>query len=371
VNLQGLDRGAAPRGATIAHPGTLRSTRRAWAVVRLLASAPPALERGGRVRFHEATFERAARMRVLGRAADGIDEETLVAPGDLFILRRPAPVNTVGGGVIVESEPPRRAQEHDIDLAHIEPVLALRLRLARAGAAGRRPSDLAIELGLARPALERSLASLEAEGVVVRAGGSWFDALSWSELRRHALDELARFHDRETLRSGMSREALRVRAGGALSHDAWRDLLASLEAEGVLRIDGERVALAGHSVVLGDAERALADRIEATFRARALDPPDLAELVAPEDAARSREVIALLVESRKLVRIPDGRLFHADALADLRERLRRHAASSRTIDVAAFKALSGTSRKNAIPLLEHLDSERSTRRVGNVREILL
>ena len=67
----------------------------------------------------------------------------------------------------------------------------------------------------------------------------------------------------------------------------------------------------------------------------------------------------------------DGRLFHADALADLRARLRQHAARSRTIDVAGFKALTGISRRNAIPLLEQLDAERSTRRVGNLREILL
>jgi selenocysteine-specific elongation factor len=287
-------------------------------------------------------------MRVVGRTADGslrvelrFDEEALVAPGDRFILRRPSPVNTVGGGVIVEADPPRRSREHDaIELDRIEPVEAVRLRLARAGAAGRRPSDLAVELGVARAALEHAFERLEAGGVAVRAGGSWFDAASWSEVRSRTLEELARFHDRETLRSGMSREALRAHAGAALSHDAWRGLLATLEAEGLLRLEGERVARAGHSVVLGDAERALADRIESAFRQRGLDPPEVDELVAPEDVARSRAVVALLVENRKLVRIPDGRLFHADALADLRERLRRHA-------------------------------ERSTRRLGNVREILL
>jgi selenocysteine-specific elongation factor len=71
------------------------------------------------------------------------------------------------------------------------------------------------------------------------------------------------------------------------------------------------------------------------------------------------------------VRIQDRRLFHAEALEGLRARLRRHAATSRAIDVGTFKELAGVTRKNAIPLLEQLDAERATRRVGDSREILL
>jgi selenocysteine-specific elongation factor len=348
-------------------------------VVRLLPQAPLALTRGGRVRFHEATFERGARMRVLAGEAGSelavelwLDEEAALAPGDRFILRRPAPVNTVGGGVIVESAPPRRGRDlAAIDTARIELDLALPLRLERAGAAGRRPADLALELGRTRDEVDRTLGALEGAGQAVRAGGSWFDARAWHVTREHTLAELERFHAREPLQSGMSREMLRVRAGGDLGHDAWRDLLAALENEGAVRLEGERVARAGHSVVLDGAERELAERVESRFRDAGLDPPNLDDLVGASDLDRARSVIALLVETGRLVRVPDGRLFHADALADLRERLRRHAERSRTIDVGEFKALAGISRKNAIPLLEHLDAERSTRRVGNVREILL
>ena len=75
-------------------------------------------------------------------------------------------------------------------------------------------------------------------------------------------------------------------------------------------------------------------------------------------------------EDGRLVRIRDGRWFHAEAIAELIRKLRRFAQTSRRIDVAAFKDLAGVTRKNAIPLLEHLDAERVTRRVGNEREIL-
>jgi selenocysteine-specific elongation factor len=77
-----------------------------------------------------------------------------------------------------------------------------------------------------------------------------------------------------------------------------------------------------------------------------------------------------LVEEGRLVRIRDGRLFHAEALDSLRRKLREFAQASSTIDIGTFKELAGATRKNAIPLLEQFDEERLTRREGNVRRIL-
>ena len=101
------------------------------------------------------------------------------------------------------------------------------------------------------------------------------DAGCWQEARARALEELADFHDRETLQTGMSREALRALVSSAIPHEAWRELLASLASEGSLRLEGERVARAGHSVVLEGAERELAERIDDRFaRQPAVDVGD-------------------------------------------------------------------------------------------------
>ena len=118
VNLQGVDCDDVPRGATLVTPDTLATTRRIWARVELLPRAPRSLEKGGLVRFHQGTCDRGARLRVLSRGNDGVlnaeiylGDETLLIPGDRFILRRPAPVDTVGGGTVVDIDPPpaRRA----------------------------------------------------------------------------------------------------------------------------------------------------------------------------------------------------------------------------------------------------------------------
>ena len=133
---------------------------------------------------------------------------------------------------------------------------------------------------------------------------------------------------------------------------------------------GERVALASHRVVLSDSDLGIARRIEARFRDAGLDPPDAADVLRDEGREKAGRILDLLQEDGRLVRIRDGRWFHAEAIAELIRKLRRFAQTSRRIDVAAFKDLAGVTRKNAIPLLEHLDAERVTRRVGNEREIL-
>ena len=124
-------------------------------------------------------------------------------------------------------------------------------------------------------------------------------------------------------------------------------------------------------IVLSGAELELAGRIERSYRDAGLDPPNLDEAIAGGSADRAVPIVEQLIAQGRLTKIQDGRLFHTEALERLREALRDYARRSPTIDVAAFKKLANVTRKIAIPLLEQLDSERTTRRVGNVREILI
>jgi selenocysteine-specific elongation factor len=156
-----------------------------------------------------------------------------------------------------------------------------------------------------------------------------------------------------------------------MPQESWRELLAGLAQSGEIRLEGEAVAGADHRVVLGDAEQALAERISESYRRAGLEPPELEEVVPTAERDRATPIVELLVKRGELVRVQSRRLFHAEALEALRAKLRAYAVRSKTIDVAGFKELAGVTRKNAIPLLEHLDGERATRRVGDKREILL
>ena len=380
VNLQGLDCDDVPRGATVTTKDSLLVTRRVWARLNLLPSAPKNLLKGGSVRFHQGTADAAARLRVLGQAEDGalecelyFREEMVLTPGDRFILRRPAPVDTLGGGVVMDVRPPRVKQRTAaaFALAALDPEAGLVLRLLRAGMAGREAQSLRREMGRAPAENEGYLESLETQGKAQRVGARWFDRSVWDDARRGLLAMLKRFHTDHPTHGGVSREALRAAVAGEMPQEAWRELLSGLAGDGEIRLAGDEVALAGHEVILAPEESALARRIDEGFKNAGLDPPGLEEFVRESERAAAGPIVKLLVAEGKLVRIHGGRLFHGEVLAELREKLRRYAVESPTIDVAGFKKLAGVTRKNAIPLLEQLDVERSTRRKGNLREILL
>ncbi len=300
------------------------------------------------------------------------DEPTLLVPGDRFVLRRPAPVNTVGGGLVIDAHPPRltRPTPEWFAADALSPQTAVELRLRRAGEAGCDPDRLAISMGWSRARLEQLLESWSEDDPPVRAGGLLVAGPLWTRVLGRTQERMLQFHRDRPLDAGISREALRVAVCREMPQEVWRELLESARQAGTIRLDAEKVALAEHRVELGDDDLEMAGRIEAQFGDGGLEPPNLDQVLNEAELARSRPIIEWMIGQGKLQRIQDGRLFHTAALDELRRKVREFGRSSPTIDVAGFKQLTGVTRKNAIPLLEQLDSERATRRKGNLREIL-
>jgi len=196
-------------------------------------------------------------------------------------------------------------------------------------------------------------------------------------LQGAAVEEVGAHHRREPLSRGLARETLRERVFTHAAPEVFRAALRRAEEEGSLVAERELVRAAGHSLDLSPADAALRDRIESAYRDAALEAPTLEDAFARAggDGARRehlRKLLQLLLDAGALVRVKEDLLFHRDALERLTAALRDYAARTpeRLIDVAAFKELSGVSRKYAIPLLEYFDRERVTRRAGDKRLIL-
>jgi len=193
-----------------------------------------------------------------------------------------------------------------------------------------------------------------------------------------AAAEVEEFHRREPLARGMSRELLRERLFARAAPEIFRAALALAESRGALAAEREVVRAGGHSLELSGADAALKDRLEQIYREAALEAPTLEEALARADAspgrrAHVRKIFQLLVDAGAVVRVREDLFFHREALGRLVASLRDYGARhepERLIDVAAFKELSGVSRKYAIPLLEYFDRERITRRAGDKRIIL-
>lgn len=149
-------------------------------------------------------------------------------------------------------------------------------------------------------------------------------------------------------------------------------LLESLASNKRLEFAGELVRLPGQGIVMKGEESESRKVIEAAFQSAGLKVPFLQDVLAglKVDKARAQKIVTLMLRDKILVKISEDLVFHHTALANLKRTIGAMKATTPKIDVAQFKDLTGASRKYAIPLLEYLDRERVTRRVGNIREIV-
>ena len=207
----------------------------------------------------------------------------------------------------------------------------------------------------------------------MRAGEALAAPAVLEALGREVMKLVGDHHRAQPLLEGMPREEVRERVFARAADGVFEHVISGLAAAGKLA-GRDRLALASHRVTLSPEEERARGAIEEAFRAAGLKPPE-AEAVASEhgiDPATLDRIVKLLLRQRVLVRL-DALLFHEAALARLRQEmaaLKEAAAESARIDVAAFKERYGVTRKYAIPLLEYLDRERITRRVGEGRVLI-
>jgi selenocysteine-specific elongation factor len=249
-----------------------------------------------------------------------------------------------------------------------EEVLAARVR--RRGRLGMRIDEISGEMNVRR----EDVMNLAAKAELV-----WCDLVlvapsAFLEGKTDALQVLKKFHDANPLVGGMSKEQMRERLN--LGPEVFNKILGELTKEKKLEAAGELVRLSGRGVVMKDDEAESKKIIEEAFASAGLKVPSLKEVLASlkVDKLRAQKIVTLLLRDKILIKISEELIFHQSALTALRRKIADLKISApdfaTKIDVARFKDMTGVSRKYAIPLLEYLDRERVTRRVGDERVIL-
>jgi selenocysteine-specific elongation factor len=392
VNVQGIPLSELARGRVISVPEALQPTRTLDARLRWLDSSPAA--RGPlAVSFLSGTSERRARVAPIGTGglAPGgsgfarihIEGEPLaVLPGDRFIVRGFARTSlggcTLGGGVVLDSAPPHRrrsvpalGRELEI-LGRGEPGDAVLVRIARSGLGGVERGALRRETGLPAPILESALGALAERGeVALTTDGRCLSRAALEAIEGRLLGALEAFHRAEPLRPGMPSGALRGSLPCNVARGAAQLAVARLAARGEIRLDDDCIALRDHRPDLTGADRAAGERLLATLREAGLEPPSLRDLAQRlgVEAQALRDLLAHLEREGRLVRARDDLWFDADAIAALRERVRAYLREHDVLETPRYKALIGTSRRTAVPLMELFDAERLTLRRGNQRRL--
>ncbi len=383
LNLAGVETSDLARGMMLTPPGMFRPTKRVSVTLDLLRSAKPLRDRA-RVHLHVFTAETIAEVSLLGArqlqpgesglARLKLDEPIMLLPGDRFIVRQFSPVITIGGGRVLDAaEEPRRTKARErlaflSAIANADAETSLALRVARRAEDGLSLSDAVGEAGLPPAKLESATQTLVKAGKLIRYQNLLLNPATVFGLREYLSSVAEDFHKANPLVAGISREELR----GSLREEVFRGVLDALVADKKLQVNGEIVHAFGKGVVLRDEEAESKAQIEQAFAKAGLKVPLLKEVLAslPVDKVRAQKIVTLLLRDRVLVKLADELVFHRDALADLRRQIAAQKTKTPKINVGTFKDLFGITRKHAIPLLEYLDRERVTRRVGDERVIL-
>jgi selenocysteine-specific elongation factor len=384
LNLAGIQMEELARGMTLAAPGVFEPTQKLDVQISLLKDAKP-LKNRARVHLHAFTSETIAEVALYGVtelksggtafAQLRSTEPLLLLPGDRAILRQFSPVITIGGAVVLDAFPlPRQKQEARQSFLNIlssgsrqETLLA---RIARRGHDGLSLAAAVRETGLKQSVLQPVIAAMVQQKQVIQMGEFLLASEAVQKIRGKLIAALEAFHKANPLVGGISKEELREKLG--LHQTVMENLLAQLAKDKKAETAGEQVRLAGRGVELKDDEAKAKSQIEKAFADAGLKVPLMKEVLdkLPVDKARAQKLVTLLMRDRVLIKLADDLVFHQTALEGLRQLMVAQKAKTPKIDVAAFKDLIGVTRKYAIPLLEYLDQQRITRRVGDERIIV-
>jgi selenocysteine-specific elongation factor len=390
VNLQGLEKEEVDRGMVVAPPGALIASRRLDAYLEILPSAPRPLKHRQAVRLHTGTSERVSLPLLLdadeltpgaaGYAQFFLREPLTVKPGDRFVIRSFSPAFTWGGGIILHVNPPRHRRKQAAVLEGLkileqgEPEEILSHYLAEAGPGGRSRPELEALLPWDPGELKRLLDKIASQGRIILYDSDNQRYLlndTAKDLGEQIAKHLAAYHKQNPLKPGLSKEELRRKLPAQMEVRLFNYLLGQLTGNKQVVVDKDLVRLAGHRVTLAGAEEELISRLAAQYARGALSPPTLKEAGAALDLPpdRLKQLLTVLVNQGRLVKVKEDLYFHQEAMARLKAALVDFLKKHQEINVLQFKDLTQTTRKFTIPLLEYFDTTRVTVRVGETRRL--
>ena len=394
VNLTGLEVDDIERGEVLARPGTLFPDL-SWEVeLTCLGSAPRAIKHRTEVHFHHGTREILARVHLLDR--DKLEPgQTAVCQirfpeplagvhGDRVVVRSGVPLRTVAGGRVL-SPMGRKVKRFDAAataeltaLAEASGPALVALHLARSGTDGLGFARLMTLTDLESKALDKGLAALCDKGEAAltdREGGEGRHFVHGAVVRRLAealLSAVADYHKREPLKLGLSRGELASTWGKGLAPKLFHFVVERQLRAGKLTMDQDVLRLPDHKVSLASDQAKLRATLLAAYQAGGLTPPNVKDILEPLGLTfkEALPVYKVLMAEGLLVKAQENMYFCAAAIAALIQKVRAYFASGATdMGPTEFRELTGLSRKFLIALLEYLDKEKITVRVGDKRQL--
>ena len=377
VNLSGISRSDVIRGEILTVPGWLYSARRLDARVRMVKNASHALRHNEGVTFHLFTSETTARVRILDAdrlAPDSegwvqilLDEPIPMVKGDFFVLR--SSEDTLGGGQVVDPNPRRRYRRFDDDVIE-------RLMMLDQGTGEDVLISIADQWGPCNLITLSQRANISSEEVLERlyqltesgdlvvlgdlakdSDAVVYSRAGWEASKNKIFAALNTYHNQFPLRRGVPNQEIRSRL--VLPQAIYLRLIAKLNQDGNLVEEAQYIRMPDHKAELtSNLQQEASDYITQLEKEPYSPATDL-----PIDS----ELLNALIDQGKVVKVNESVIFTATSYQTMTGQITDHLRENGSITVAEARTLFNSSRKYMLPLLEYLDQQRITRRVGDER----
>ena len=368
INLAGTELEDLHRGTIIAEPNRVKATEKLIAHVTMIPDTKWKLKNRQRVHLHMGTAEvmaKAVLPTLLEAGQSGnvlflLEKPVAALMDERFIIRSFSPMETIGGCVVLDSNPTQFRKALRIWADRLETTPSKRF-LQFVSEFWKSPQSLgnwSRQFHTNESQIKDWLKSLN----IRNEKGLLFMTDSFEKSSTLIRQILTTFHEENPYKKSLSKDRIQEATG---FNGNWLSfMLASLDDE-LITVEGG-YALKSHSVVLSDADAALAKKIEATVKTAQFDLPS-AKTIHPENEKKGLEVLHILKDEEKVLDVARGMWIHVEVLNKLKDDLSAYFASNDAMKVADFKSITGTSRKTAIPLLEYCDKNALTERDGDVR----
>ncbi len=382
VNLQGVGKDDLQRGDVLVHCDTVVPTVRLDAEIKLLKTAQPIKNRSS-VHLHAGTSETTARviLHKLERLMPGdsafaqlrLKHPIIAMAGDRFIIRRLSPVDTIGGGIVLDPTPPIRRKKDDDAFIGIYLTGDLKAKLEEKikgnSLRGFNKQNLCGWACQDIITIDKAIGTLKQQGLVMEINETFFHMAHINEIHKNIVANLRSYHNKYPLQSGMSKEELR----GMFKQVDTKAFFKIIGLFNEIVTEKELIRLADFKPSLSQIDEGIKTKILETLRASEFQPPAKQELAATFSIKERQadDILKLLAKEGLLVRINDSLYMDRGGYEKMLGIIREFAKGKKEITVSEFREILGTTRKYALPFLEHLDGKKITMRVDSKRKILV
>ena len=345
------------------------------------------LKNGCDIKFHTGTSDPIATIFLLEGNSVAAGQECLIqvrlkepivaGPRDRFIIRTLSPVQTIGGGIIIEALPEKLRRNVPEVLAdakqHAEAVTSdkdfVEYSIKTAGDFAAGETDLSLRTKLLPEPLKKVLTELINEKKVIGIGANLYihsDSIDY--IQERLLDIVSGFHHNNPESPGISIEQF-YQVSGFHKKDVFDGVVKLLISQEKIVENKQRLALPAHREMFSEEEQRLLEKVESLFSARPFNPPQRQEIIEHTTATAELidKILRILIEQGHLVRAEQDLFFHSNAVEKARQILISFINKEGKLESVKFKYILDTSRKFAIPLLDYFDRIGVTRPVGHTR----